>query len=47
MKERCYDLETECRGLLGTWEHGAICLAGQHNERLAIIDVRSLGPAYA
>ena len=42
-----YDLENECRELLGTWEHGAIYRAGENGERLAILDIRSMGPEYS
>jgi hypothetical protein len=42
LKDRTYDLSHEC-GLIGTWEHGAICLAGANRERLAIVDIRSGG----
>lgn len=33
----------QCRELLGTWEHGAICQAGLEGERLAIVDIRNAG----
>lgn len=47
MRDRCNDLENECVELLGTWVHGAICRAGANGQRLAIVDIRSMGPAYA
>jgi hypothetical protein len=47
MKDRHYDLENECVELLGTWEHGAVCRVGENGERLAIVDLRSMGTHYA
>lgn len=41
MRDRHHNLDNQCRGLVGTWEHGAVCLAGKHGERLAVVDIRS------
>ncbi len=41
IKDRNHELGYVCRQLIGTWEHGAVCLAGRHGERLAIVDIRS------
>jgi hypothetical protein len=41
MTDRAYSLANECVHLLTTWEHGVVCRAGRHGERLAIIDIRS------
>jgi hypothetical protein len=40
MTDRRHQLECQCRDLVGTWQHGAVCVAGQESERLAIVDVR-------
>jgi hypothetical protein len=40
MKDRLHDLDNQCWGLVGTWEHGAVFLAGVNGERLAIVDIR-------
>jgi hypothetical protein len=40
MRDRCHRLDCQCRDLLGAWTHGAICVAGQNGERLAIVDIR-------
>lgn len=39
MKDRHHELDHQCWGLIGAWEHGAVFLAGGHRERLAIVDV--------
>jgi hypothetical protein len=41
MKDRHHDLDIQSWGLVGTWEHGAVFLAGEHGERLSILDIRS------
>lgn len=41
MRDRTHDLHNQCQVLLGTWEHGAVCLSGAHCEQFAIIDVRN------
>jgi hypothetical protein len=41
MKDGTYDLAIPCRCLVGTWEHGAICLTGSRGEQFAIVDIRS------
>jgi hypothetical protein len=43
MRDRSHNLGVDCRNLIGTWEHGAVCQAGRNGERLAIVDVRPPG----
>jgi hypothetical protein len=40
MKDRRHRLDTDCCGLIGTWDHGAVGPAGKQWTRLAILDVR-------
>jgi hypothetical protein len=40
MRDRSHRMDCQCRELLGTWQHGAVCVAGKNGERLAIVDVR-------
>jgi hypothetical protein len=40
MQDRSHRLDGECRELLGTWSHGAICVGGLNGDELAIVDVR-------
>jgi hypothetical protein len=40
MRDRSHLLGGQCRELLGTWQHGAVCVAGQNGERLANVDIR-------
>lgn len=40
MKTHQHRLDIPCWKLLGTWEHGALCLSGENRDRLAIVDVR-------
>lgn len=40
MRDCNHFLGAQCRYLLGTWQHGAVCMAGAKGERLAIIDIR-------
>jgi hypothetical protein len=40
MKDRRHELACQCRELLGTWEHGAVCTTGAKGERIAVVDVR-------
>ena len=41
MKDRAHTLGYQCQELIGTWNHGAVCLAGSNRERLSIVDIRS------
>lgn len=40
MRDRSHRLKSPCRELLGTWQNGAVCVAGKSGERLAIVDIR-------
>jgi hypothetical protein len=40
MRDQSHRLDCECRELVGTWQHGAVCVAGKNGERLAIVDVQ-------
>ena len=40
MTDRSHWLDGDCRSLLGVWEHGAVYVAGEAGERLAIVDIR-------
>jgi hypothetical protein len=40
MRDRTHRLDCQCRELIGTWQHGAVCVAGKNGERLAIVDIR-------
>jgi hypothetical protein len=40
MQDGSHRLDCGCRELLGTWQHGAVCVAGENGERLAIVDIR-------
>jgi hypothetical protein len=42
MRDRSHRLDCQCQELLGTWAHGAVCVARQNGERLAIVDVRRI-----
>jgi len=40
MRDRRHALVNQCQSLVGTWEHGAICIAGERSDQLAIADIR-------
>jgi len=40
MNNRRHEIGQDCRELLGTWQHGAVCLSGSQGERVSVIDIR-------
>jgi hypothetical protein len=41
VRDNRHELTVDCWGLLGTWEHGAVCGAGLYDDRIVTFDVRS------